>query len=195
MITIHSPIYSHFPLRSTASPLDSHLSSSLLPQPSPHRHHVYRILLTAPLSSRAFPTSTFSPPHSCSHFYLSSALLLTPSTHLSVPLPSHTRLLAPLFYLPTPPRTALPCSLRASFSHQPRHFATPLLPRTFAPFQALTFSESPRTAFAVLASRFLAPSVLFFDTLPIGELYLPTISLDFRVVFRSRRVILPSITE
>ena len=74
-----------------ASPLDSHLSSSLLPQPSPHRHHVYSILLTAPLSSRAFPTSTFPPPHSCSHFYLSS-----------------------------PPR---------SFSHQPRHFATPLLPQ------------------------------------------------------------------
>ena len=107
MTTIHSPIYSHFPLRR----LLTHICRA-------HFCHNRRRTvitstayhLTAPLSSRAFPTSTFPSPHSCSHFYLSSALLLTPSTHLSVPLPP-------------------PTSLRASFSHQPRHFATPLLPQ------------------------------------------------------------------
>ena len=90
------PIYSHFPLCSTASPLNSHLSSSLLPQPSPHRHHVYSIPPHCPLSSRAFPTS------------LSLHLIPAPTStapHLRVPLPPNT--------LPAPPRTALPYSLRA----------------------------------------------------------------------------------
>ena len=46
-----------------ASPLDSHLSSSLLPQPSPHRHHVYSILLTPSFSTTPFLAINSPPFH------------------------------------------------------------------------------------------------------------------------------------
>ena len=173
MTPIHSPIYSHFPLRSTASPLDSHLSSSLLPQPSPHRHHVYSILLTAPLSSRAFPTSTFPPPHSCSHFYLSSPprLLLTPFTQLSVPPcrtrsapPSHTNLdISPHHFCHNRRRTVITST---AYHLTPSFSTTPFLAINSPPFHISENSTVRGSSSTGLFAGFLADISIvrrFFD--------------------------------
>ena len=136
----------------------------------------HRIPPYCPTFISRFPHLHFS----STSFLLPLLPLLRAPSHTNLALLSPPRSFTPSFHtLPAPPRSSSP-------PHASAHR-----------FAVLASRLTPASAyrFAVLASRILAPSVLFFDTLPIGELYLPTISLDFWVVFRSRRVILPSITE
>ena len=174
---------------------DNHSFPTYFHLPAPPRHFLrassHRLAVLA-LRLLLTPTSTFRHTTSASHLFSFPRSLPHSSSFVSHLVFPHPRSCFTLHIFRL--------EFRASFSHPPRTSAL-LPPHSSSPLSPLLralFSHPPSTSahrLAVLASRILAPSVLFFDTLPIGELYLPTISLDFWVVFRSRRVILPSITE